>query len=98
MARLSRSEALILFGSVLTVTFGFLAALVPALAYTTVVTNFFGYNPPDQKVVFPQLEFSLHVYSLKFAMIALSGLIALLGLLESVFYPKPHSPQLFWGI
>jgi hypothetical protein len=88
MARLSRGEALILCGSVSTVAFGLLSALTPALAYTTVVTNSFGYNPPDHQVVFTPLEFSLHVYSLKFAMVALSGLIALLAFTRKRILPQ----------
>jgi hypothetical protein len=91
---LSRSQAFILAGSLLIAVFGFLAALVPAFAYATVFSYFM--DTPMQYFVsaqwpsiqFAPFEFSFHMYSLKFLVAAVAGLIGLFAFARKRILPK----------
>lgn len=88
--KLSKSEGLILTGSMFIVVCGLLTALVPALAYVTAHTYFLDIpNPPYDLpyIRYMPLEFSLHIYSVKFIMAALSGSIGLLAFAKKKILP-----------
>jgi hypothetical protein len=71
-----------LVGSVMTLSFGLLAAFAPGSAYVTVNTYFLPDGPFPPSVAYPPLDFSIHLMTIKLIVSAFGGLLGLFSLLE----------------
>ena len=84
MKRTNLNNLLLFSGSSIVLTMGLLVAFTPGLAYTTVHSYFIDVpNPPFELpyVGYQPLNFSTHIYTVRFLCSAIGGLIGLFALL-----------------
>ena len=84
MKRTNLNNLFLFFGSFIILTVGLLVAFVPGLAYATVHSYFLDIpNPPFglPYVQYQSLDFSTHIYTIRFLVSAIGGLIGLFALL-----------------
>ncbi len=70
---------LVILGSIVTLVFSVLAALVPRLAYVLIIAQLGGSATPH--ISYPPFDFSIHVYTLRFAVAAFAGILGLFSMI-----------------
>ena len=86
-----KTNFLLFLGSIITLSFGLLAAFVPGLAYVT-VQSYFMDTPVSilglPRVYYPPLELGVHMNTAKLFISAIGGIIGLFSLLEGKAKPS----------
>ena len=68
---------LVILGSIVTLVFSVLVALIPRLAYVLIIS----WLGPSPHISYPPFDFSTHVYTLRFAVAAFAGILGLFSMI-----------------